>query len=188
MSCFNWTRELIPSLRHRDRRVACRARRRRDPEPRDSHRGSQGAWPVRQSLADSCAAALPDRRAAAASIIGIGGDVLRGDAATTPEPEKPRSFVGCGDHAIPTGLIVPLRQPKMARAMSKIAASEVIRVSVGQRFSFKKNINGAKNGANPERSTEPAIAVTRSASRGGVVMVSPCVLFGGLRRAHRASA
>jgi hypothetical protein len=76
----------------------------------------------------------------------------------------------------------------MTKVMSKIATSEAIRVIVGQRFSFKKNINGEKNGANPERSTEPAIAVMRSASRGGVVMVSPCVLFGGLRRAPRASA
>jgi hypothetical protein len=47
--------------------------------------------------------------------------------------------------------------------MSKIAASETSRVIVGQRFSFKKNIAGEKNGANPERSTEPASAMMRSA-------------------------
>ena len=47
----------------------------------------------------------------------------------------------------------------MTKVVSKIAASEIIRVIVGQRFSFKKNINGEKNGANPEISREPAIAV-----------------------------
>jgi hypothetical protein len=47
----------------------------------------------------------------------------------------------------------------MTKVVSKIAASETIRVIVGQRLSFRKNINGAKNGANPERSREPAIAV-----------------------------
>jgi hypothetical protein len=76
----------------------------------------------------------------------------------------------------------------MTKAMSKIATSEEIRVIVGQRFSFKENINGAKNGVNPERSTEQAIAVTRSASGGGIVMVSPWVVFGGLRRSDRAPA
>jgi hypothetical protein len=55
-------------------------------------------------------------------------------------------------------------------------------------FSFKKNINGDKNGVNPERSAEPASAVTRSARRDGVVMASPCEEFGGLRLAHRASS
>jgi hypothetical protein len=74
----------------------------------------------------------------------------------------------------------------MTKAMSKVATSETIRVTVVQRFSFKENINGAKNGVNPERSREQAIAVTRSASRDGVVMVSPWVVFGGLRRAHRS--
>jgi hypothetical protein len=80
------------------------------------------------------------------------------------------------------------RQPTMTKAVSKIAASGMIRVIVGQRFSFKKNINGERNGVNPETSTQPATALMRSASRFGVVMVSPCVVFGGLRRAHRASA
>jgi hypothetical protein len=47
----------------------------------------------------------------------------------------------------------------MSKLVSKIAASDMIRVIVGQRFSFRKNITGAKNGANPERSREPAIAV-----------------------------
>jgi hypothetical protein len=75
----------------------------------------------------------------------------------------------------------------MTKVMSKIATTEAIRVIVGQRFSFKENMTGEKNGANPVRSTEPR-AVMRSASRGGVVIVSPCVVFGGLRRAHRASA
>jgi hypothetical protein len=47
----------------------------------------------------------------------------------------------------------------MTKVVSKIAASETIRVVVGQRLSFRKNMNGAKNGANPERSREPAIVV-----------------------------
>jgi hypothetical protein len=76
----------------------------------------------------------------------------------------------------------------MTKVVSKIAASETIRVVVGQRFSFKQNITGEKNGVNPERSTEPASAVMRSARRIVVVMLSPCVVFGGLRRAHRAPA
>jgi hypothetical protein len=70
--------------------------------------------------------------------------------------------------------------------MSKIAASEIVRVIVGQSFSFKKN--GEKSGANPERSMQPASVVMRSARPGGVVMVSPCMVFGGLRRADRAPA
>jgi hypothetical protein len=72
--------------------------------------------------------------------------------------------------------------------MSKVATSETIRVTVVQRFSFKKNVNGEKNGANPDRSTELAIAAMRSASRGGGVIVRPWVVFGGLRHVHRASA
>jgi hypothetical protein len=61
----------------------------------------------------------------------------------------------------------------VTKVVSKIAASETIRVIVGQRLSFKKNVNGAKNGANPERSREPVIAVMRSTRRGRVVMMSP---------------
>jgi hypothetical protein len=76
----------------------------------------------------------------------------------------------------------------MTEVMSKNATSDMIRVIVGQEFSFKENMIGEKNGANPETSTEAAIAVMRSASRGGVVMASPCSVLGGLRRAHRASA
>jgi hypothetical protein len=63
----------------------------------------------------------------------------------------------------------------MTKAMSDVATSEIIRVIVGQRFSFTKNVTGAKYGANPEKSTEPASVVMRSASRGGVVMVSVLV-------------
>jgi hypothetical protein len=66
----------------------------------------------------------------------------------------------------------------MTKAMSKIAASKTVRVIVGQRFSFNENITGEKNGANPVRSTEPR-AVMRSASRGGVVMVSPYMCSAG---------
>jgi hypothetical protein len=80
------------------------------------------------------------------------------------------------------------RQPTMTKVVSKIAASDMIRVIVGQRFSFEKNINGERNGANPETSTQPATALTRSASRSGVVKVTPCMVFGGLRRADRAPA
>jgi hypothetical protein len=40
--------------------------------------------------------------------------------------------------------------------VSKIETSETIKVLVVQRFSFKKNLNGDKNGVNPARSTEPA--------------------------------
>jgi hypothetical protein len=76
----------------------------------------------------------------------------------------------------------------MTKVMSKNATSDMIRVIVGQEFSFKENMTGDKNGANPDRSTQPAIAVMRSASRSGVVMVRPWVVFGGLRRAHRAPA
>jgi hypothetical protein len=43
--------------------------------------------------------------------------------------------------------------------VSKIETSETIKALVAQRFSFKKNLNGDKNGVNPERSTEPASAV-----------------------------
>jgi hypothetical protein len=56
--------------------------------------------------------------------------------------------------------------------VSKIETSETIKVLVVQRFSFKKNLNGDKNGVNPERSTEPASAVMRSARRCGIVMVN----------------
>ncbi len=43
------------------------------------------------------------------------------------------------------------------------AAVQPIRVVARQKFSFKKNITGERNGASPERSTEPASAVMRSA-------------------------
>jgi hypothetical protein len=46
------------------------------------------------------------------------------------------AFMGCGDHALPAGLNALGRQPTMTR----------IRVIVGRRFSFKKNITGEKNG------------------------------------------
>jgi hypothetical protein len=72
----------------------------------------------------------------------------------------------------------------MTKVMSKTATSDMIRVIVGQEFSFKENMTGERNGVNRDRSTDPASAVMRSASRGGVVMVSPWVVFGGLRRAH----
>jgi hypothetical protein len=74
----------------------------------------------------------------------------------------------------------------MTKVMSKIATSDAIRVFAGQEFSFMENMTGDKNGANPDRSTQPAVAVMRSASRSGVVILSPCVVFGGLRRAHRS--
>ena len=80
------------------------------------------------------------------------------------------------------------RQPTMTKIMSKIATSDTIRIIDGREFAFRKNINGDKNGVNPERSTEPASAVMRSARRCGIVMVSTYMVFGGLRRAHRASA
>ena len=66
----------------------------------------------------------------------------------------------------------------MARAVSMIATIDTIRVIVGQRVSFEKNITGDQNGMNPEKSTQPAIVVTRSARR-RVVMVSPCVVLCG---------
>jgi hypothetical protein len=47
----------------------------------------------------------------------------------------------------------------MANVTSKVATSETIRIIVVQRFSFEENVNGEKNGANPERSTEPARGV-----------------------------
>jgi hypothetical protein len=74
----------------------------------------------------------------------------------------------------------------MTKVMSKIATSDAIRVVVGQYFSFIENMTGERNGVNPDRSTDPASTVMRSASRGGGVMVSPWVVFGGLRRAHRS--
>ena len=66
----------------------------------------------------------------------------------------------------------------MARAVSMIATIDTIRVIVGQRVSFEKNITGDQNGMNPEKSTQPAIVATRSARR-RVVMVSPCVVLCG---------
>jgi hypothetical protein len=51
---------------------------------------------------------------------------------------------------------------------------------------LKKNIIGERNGANLERSTEPASAVMGSAGRGGVVKLSRCMVFGGLRRGDRS--
>jgi hypothetical protein len=76
----------------------------------------------------------------------------------------------------------------MTKVMSKIATSDAIRVVAGQKFSFMENMTGDKNGANPDISTQPAVAAMRSASRGGVVMVSPWMVFGGLRRVHCAPA
>lgn len=83
----------------------------------------------------------------------------------------------------------PIMHPAPAdhdKVVSKIAASDTISVIACREFSFNNNITAERNGANPERSTEPANAVMRSTGRGGVVTLSPCVVFGGLRRAHRS--
>jgi hypothetical protein len=78
------------------------------------------------------------------------------------------------------------RHRPTAKVVSKIAVSDTIGVIAGQGFSFKKNVTGESKGANPERSAEPASALMRSAGCGGVVTLSSCMEFGGLRRAHRS--
>jgi hypothetical protein len=46
----------------------------------------------------------------------------------------------------------------MTEVMSKTATSDMIRVIVGQEFSFKENMTGETNGVNPDRSTAAASA------------------------------
>ena len=55
---------------------------------------------IRHPLADPGDAALPDRRAPTASVVGLGGGVLRGNAAAAPQPSQPRRAVGRGHHAL----------------------------------------------------------------------------------------
>ena len=51
-------------------------------------------------IADPGNAAVPDRRAPTAPVVGIRRDVLRGDAASTSQPAQPRRVMGYGHHAI----------------------------------------------------------------------------------------